>query len=202
MDTFEAIKTRRSVKQFDPEHRFTPEETRQLLEAAMLSPTSFNMQNWRFVVVTDPSLRKDLRAAGFDQAQFTEASMVVYMAINKSAQSAQPERYWENADPAIGKMMVNMLGGYYANNEGLIRDEGHRSCGIAGQTLMLAARSMGYDSCPMVGFDFQKTAELLNLPEDHELSFAVTIGKSIAAARPRGGQLPYDEVVILDRFAD
>ncbi len=200
METFEAIQSRRSVKQFDSEHRFSPNETRKLMEAALLSPTSFNMQNWRFVVVTNPGLRQDLRAAGFNQAQFTDASLVVYLVIDKSAHADRPERYWRNADEEVGSMMVNMMGGYYADNEPLVREEGHRSCGMAGQTLMVAARAMGYDSCPMVGFDFQKTSELLNLPADHEISFAITIGKALAPARPRAGQLPYEEVVIQDRF--
>ena len=51
MDTFDAINQRRSVKAFDLPHRFTPAEETKLVEAALQSPTSFNMQNWRFVIV-------------------------------------------------------------------------------------------------------------------------------------------------------
>ena len=58
MDTFDATNQRRSVKAFDPAHRFTASEETQRLVAAMQSPTSFNMQNWRFVVVRDTELRK------------------------------------------------------------------------------------------------------------------------------------------------
>ncbi|NBT26705.1 MAG: nitroreductase family protein, partial [Actinobacteria bacterium] len=54
MDTFDAINQRRSVKAFDSTHRFTAAEEAKLLEAAIQSPTSFNMQNWRFVIVRDP----------------------------------------------------------------------------------------------------------------------------------------------------
>ena len=53
MDTFDAINQRRSVKAFDPDHRFTAAEETKLLEAAIQSPTSFNMQNWRFVIVRE-----------------------------------------------------------------------------------------------------------------------------------------------------
>jgi nitroreductase len=53
MDTFDAINQRRSVKAFDPTHRFTGAEEAKLLDAAIQSPTSFNMQNWRFVIVRD-----------------------------------------------------------------------------------------------------------------------------------------------------
>lgn len=74
MDTFEAITSRRAVKHYDPAHRFTPEEEKTLLGAALLSPTAFNIQQWRFVVVRDMELRKRIRAVAWDQAQVTDAS--------------------------------------------------------------------------------------------------------------------------------
>jgi len=75
-----------------------------------------------------------------------------------------------------------------------------RSCGIAAQTLMLAAKMMGYDSCPMDGFDFEKVAQLIKLPEDHVITMFVAIGKATKEAWPRAGQLAMSEVVINDRF--
>ncbi len=59
---------------------------------------------------------------------------------------------------------------------------------------------MGYDTCPMDGFDFDKVSELLNLPSDHTPSMFVCVGKGIKEAMPRGGQLPLDEVVIQNQF--
>ena len=53
MDLFTAIAERRSVKKFDPDHRLTDAEINRLMEAVIQSPTSFNIQNWRFVLVTD-----------------------------------------------------------------------------------------------------------------------------------------------------
>ena len=66
MITFEAIYQRRSVKHYDPQHRFTDEETEKLMQAAIQSPTSYNIQNWRFVLVRDEDLRKQIREAGND----------------------------------------------------------------------------------------------------------------------------------------
>ena len=68
MDTFDAINQRRSVKAFDPTHRFTAAEETKLLEAAIQSPTSFNMQNRRFVIVREPELRKQIRDAAVGKA--------------------------------------------------------------------------------------------------------------------------------------
>jgi len=77
MDTFDAINRRRSVKAHDPIHRLTTTEETKLLEAAIQSPTSFNMQKWRFVVVRDPELQRRIRAAAADQAQVTDPSPAV-----------------------------------------------------------------------------------------------------------------------------
>ena len=94
------------------------------------------------------------------------------------------------------------MASFYENaGEGVQRDEVMRSCGIAAQTLMLAAKSMGYDSCPMIGFDPEQVAKLIALPGDHVVGMLLVIGKALKPARPRGGQLPKDEVVITDRFS-
>ena len=65
---------------------------------------------------------------------------------------------------------------------------------------MLAAKSMGYDSCPMIGFDPEKVAELINLPEDHMVGMLVVVGKATKPAWPKPGQLPLSDVLIKNRF--
>ena len=201
MDTFEAIYQRRAVKHYDPTHEFTDAEVTKLLEATLQSPTSYNIQHWRFVVVRDKALREQLREAAYGQAQVTDASLLVVLTGDIKAWEKSPERYWKNAPPEIAEFVVQSLVGFYQGREWLQRDEAMRSVGMAGQTLMLAAKSMGYDSCPMIGFDIDKVGELINLPADHAVGFMVAIGKATEPARAKGGQLPLDEVVIQDRFA-
>ena len=75
-----------------------------------------------------------------------------------------------------------------------------RSCGIAAQALMLAAKAMGYDSCPMDGFDFEKVRELINLPADHVISMFVAIGKKTKDAWPRAGQISMEDVLVRNHF--
>ena len=200
METQQAIRERRSIKHYDPTHRMSEEEIRVLFENVILSPTSFNMQNWRFVVVTDPELRQQLRAAAWDQAQVTDASIVVLLCADKKAYARDSQRYWRNASKSVQQAIVPMIEKLYDGNEALQHDEAVRSCGIAAQTLMLAAKDMGYDTCPMVGFDSAKTAKLINLPQDHEIILMVVVGKALRPAAERGGQLSLDEVLIRDRF--
>ena len=200
METVTAIETRRAIKHYDPEHRMTEEEINQLLSLAMLSPTAFNIQNWRFVLVRDPELRKQVRAAAWDQAQVTDASLLVVLCADLKAWEKQPARYWQNAPTEVQGFILPALDQYYRGREQVQRDEAMRSCGIAAQTLMLAAKSMGYDSCPMDGFDFDAVGQLINLPEDHVIAMFVAIGKGIKDSWPRAGQLPMQEVVITDHF--
>lgn len=200
MDTFTAIEKRRSIKHFDPEHEMSTAEIEQLLKLAMLSPTAFNIQNWRFVVVKNPELRQQIREVSWDQAQVTDASLLIVLCADLKSWQKDPARYWKNAPQEVADFLVPAIGDYYTNRESVQQDEAMRSCGMAAQTIMLAAQQMGYDCCPMDGFDFDKVGELINLPEDHAIAMFVAVGKGTQPAWPRGGQIDYSEAVITDQF--
>jgi len=200
MDTFDAIEQRRSIKHFDKNHKLSESEIEKLLSLAILSPTSYNIQNWRFVLVKDSETRKKIRSAAWDQAQVTDSSLLLVICADLKAWKKQPERYWKTAPKEIQDMFVKMIGDFYDGKEQLHRDEAMRSCGIVAQTIMLAAKAMGYDSGAMIGFDPQKVAEIINLPEDHVIGLMVVIGKQIKPAMPRGGQLPLSNIVFTDKF--
>ncbi len=200
MNTLEAIKARRAVKHYDPDFVMPQEDIDTLLEHVILAPTSFNIQNWRFVLVEDKELREKIREAAWNQAQITEASLLFVMCADVRAWDKNPERYWKNAPKEIQDILVPKIQPFYEGKEQLQRDEALRSIGIAAQTIMLAAKSMGYDSCPMIGFDPEKVAELINLPEDHMVGMLVVVGKATKPAWPKPGQLPLSDVLIKNRF--
>jgi nitroreductase len=196
----EVVEARRSVKHYDPDHTMSDAEVHELLNSTLLSPTSFNIQHWRFVRVSDKALRADIRAVAWDQAQITDASELFVIAADIKAWEKSPERYWQNVDSDTQDFLVNMIGEFYNGREWIQRDEAIRSGGIASQTLMLTAKSMGYDSCPMIGFDQEKVAELIKLPDDHILVMLIAVGKAKTDAYPRGGQLDLSEVLINNTF--
>jgi nitroreductase len=201
MDTLTAIYQRRAIKAFDPEIVIPEADVERMIDAAMQSPSSFNLQHWRFVLVRDKALRQELRAAAYNQPQVTEASLLVVVAADLKAWEKQPERYWRNAPEEVARKNLAAIARSYSGNVQLERDEAMRSCGMAGMSLMLAAQTLGYDSCPMVGFRPEKFAELLRLPADHAIAFMVAIGKAIRPPWPKPGPLSRDEVVIHERFS-
>lgn len=178
----------------------TKDEINQLLEAAILSPTSYNIQNWRFVIVTKQELKDQLCALSYGQRQVAESSLVIILCADLKAWDKDPERYWINTPEEQRKSIAKAIRQSYTGNPTLEKDEAMRSCGFAAQTIMLAAKSMGYDTCPMEGFDFAKVGKLINLPFDHIISMMVVVGKKAKDASPRGGQLALSEVIFENIF--
>ena len=200
MNIFDAIRERRAIKDFDAQHQFTAQETEQLLDLAMQAPSSFNIQHCRLVNVTDKALRIKLREAAHDQAQVTDGSLLFVVTVDIKAWEKDPARYWVNAPKQAQDILVPWIHPFYSGNEQLQRDEAMRSAGILLQTMMLSAKAMNYDSCPMVGFDFVKVAELIHLPKDYAIAAMLVIGKATQAAWPKPGYIPRAEMLVENHF--
>ena len=200
MDTFEAINTRRAIKKFDSTYKMSPEQVNSLMKLTILSPTSYNQQNWRFITVTDQLIKEQISKAARGQAQPSDGSLVIILCGNMNAWKEDPLRYWKNSTIEKQELVKNSLNKKYADSPQNQRDEAMRSCGFAGQTIMLAARQMGLDSCPMVGFEYDELAKIINLPENHLIVLMIVVGKAAEPANPRGGQLSLDKVVFENKF--
>jgi nitroreductase len=201
MQVDEAVRARRAIKWYDAEHQMPEQTFRTLMEHAILAPTAFNIQNWRFVRVTDPEQRKAIRAVAWDQAQVTDASELLVLCFDNKSWEHEPQRYWSNAPQEVQDFLVPAIDVYYRDKPQVERDEGMRSCGLVGMTIMLLAQELGYQSCPMDGFDYEAVARIINLPGDHTIAFMIAIGKGTKESWPKPGQLSLDEVMVSDRFA-
>tara|TARA_R110002050_G_scaffold1244_2_gene8510 strand:- start:38306 stop:38908 length:603 start_codon:yes stop_codon:yes gene_type:complete len=200
MDIKQAIVERRSVKHFDTTHEMTEAEVEELMQHAILSPTAFNIQHWRFIRVQDKNKRQQIQDASWGQAQVSEASLLLVICADLNAWEKQPERYFKEAPVEVQGILLPAIENYYTNHHQAQRDECFRSTSIAAMNIMLMAKGMGYDSCPMDGFDFDKVAKIINLPHDHIVTMMITIGKKRLDARPRSGQLALNEVFFTDSF--
>ena len=200
MDTFDAIKTRRAIKKFDNTYKMSDEQVQSLMKLTLLSPTSYNQQNWRFVTVTDQKVKEQIHVAAHNQAQPLDGSLVILLCGNMNAWKDDPMRYWKNHPLEKQEHVRDALHKKYSDSLQNRRDEAMRSCGFAAQTIMLAAKQMGLDSCPMVGFEYDEMAKIINLPDDHIIIMMIVVGKAASPAAERGGQLSLDEVVFENKF--
>ncbi|MGA1116591.1 MAG: nitroreductase family protein [Opitutales bacterium] len=201
MNVKETIEARRSVKHYDPDHVMPEEDLAELIRLTKLAPSSFNMQNYRILVVRDAEVRQQIRAAAWDQPQVTDASVLFILCADLTAHQENPSTYWAHAPQEVQDILGPMIQPFYEGKDTLIRDEAMRSSALAGMTLMLAAKDMGYDSCPMIGFDGKKVAELINLPQHYALSFMIPVGKQAQPGWERGDRLADERVVAYDKFA-
>ena len=200
MHVSDAIAERRAVKGFDPEHCLSEMEVENLLKTALLAPSAFNIQHVRVVWIRDPELRRQIRAAAWDQDQVTSASALFVIAADLKAWKKNPAGYWEGAPQPVLDFILPAIHAYYADRPAVERDECMRSMGLFGMALMLLAKDMGLDSCPMDGFDFDAVAELINLPPDHVIGFMIAVGRKIREPWPRIGKLSLDKVLARDGF--
>ncbi len=200
MELFTAIETRRAVKHYSPTEAVSEADFERIMEAVLLSPTSYNIQHWRFVRVVDAQIRAQIQEAAWGQAQVTEAAELIVLCADTQAWFVNPQRYWANARHDVQEVMLPMLESFYQGKEQLQRDEAIRSSGMAAQTMMLAAKGLGYDTCPMIGFNTERVAEIINLPSGHVISMIITLGKAAKPANQRAGQLPLAEVLVENSF--
>ena len=200
MTFMQVLESRRAVKSYAPDSNLSDADVADLLAAATLTPTSFNIQHWRFVVVRNQAKRQQIRTAAWDQAQVTDAGLLLVVCADVQAWAKKPERYWANAPQEVQDMLVSMIGQFYDGHAQLQRDEAMRTAGLVAQTIMLKATDMGYDSCPMIGFDAGRVAEIINLPTDHVIGMMIAVGRKAADAKTKPSILPLSEVTVVDRF--
>ena len=193
------VQDRRSVKHYDPSYRLSDEDLRRLFSTVILSPSSFNLQHWRFVVVRDLERKKALRKAAYDQEQVEKASAVILVAARLAAHE-DADRIYRDVPEKVRSAMLPMIRGFYEGRPDLQRDEAIRSASLAAMTLMFAAQNQGLATGPMIGFDPEAVSSLLGLEPGHIPVMLVVIGKPVGEMRSRGSRLPLPEVVKLESW--
>lgn len=201
MHVIDAIEQRRATNTFDAAHPIPPEDLQRILHAGRRAPTAFNLQHTRFLVVQDPGLRSKLRVAAWNQSQVTDAAALIVVCADIMAWKKDPARYWRNAPEPVQNSLVPAIQNFYEGHPQMQRDEALRSASMAAMNLMLAAQALGYNSCPMDGFDFEAVADIIQLPDDHLITMFVAIGKGRDTPKPRSGDLDPSEQIVVDTFA-
>lgn len=201
MDTIlTTMASRKATRAYDSHFKLDTSTIEKLLKLAQAAPSSFNIQHCRFVLVEDDNLRQKIRDVAMNQAQITDASLLVIVCAKIDAWKESITQKWAHTNVEVQGFIRQSIDKFYQNNTEMQRDEAIRSSGMASQNLMLAAEGMGLQSGPMVGFDFGKVAELIRLPSNYIISNFVVIGKGVEAHSPKSSRLPLNEIMIKNTF--
>lgn len=184
------IRSRRSVRKYDPEFKINKEEILEMLREAALAPSSSNLQPWEFLVFLDAGVRKDLRAIAYNQEQIETASAVIavlgdkefYHNIDTVHNSMLEAGY---IDEASKEVLVNNAKITYPHAPEEVRKNlATFDSGLAAMQFMLIAKERGYATGPMGGFDKVKFTERFNISDRYFPIALITLGKENAQAYP------------------
>ncbi len=186
---------RHSVRRYQPGLAITDTELREIFRQVQRSPSSFNLQHWRFIVIREPARKTALRKLSYGQQQVEDCAAAVLVCGRLDAFEDAAHLY-ADAPVEVREKFIPMIGGVYRNQPGLQREEAIRSGALAAMTLMYAAKHCGWDSGPMIGFDAQKVATLLALTPNIVPVMLVTLGKALNGEQPpRLYRRPLGEIV-------
>ncbi|MGB6328577.1 MAG: NAD(P)H-dependent oxidoreductase [Halarcobacter sp.] len=167
----EAMEFRHACKIFDETKKIDEEELNFILEAGRKSPSSFGMEPWKFLVITNEELKAKVRPFCWNQPQITTCShLVILLAAIEDVkpQSGEPMRKFARREMPQEKL--DFYEGIYSSHleNTLSSDENifswtARQTYIAAGNMMTAAAIKGIDSCPVEGFEKENLENLLEL---------------------------------------
>lgn len=173
-DLLASLSWRYATKKFDPARKIDGALWATLEQALVLSPSSFGLQPWRFIVVSDRATREKLRAVSWNQPQITDASHLVVFCRKNELTSADVDAYVERVAQVRGTSKAELEGyrtmilGSISNPSGLPGGDmvtyTRSQVYIALGQFLTAAALLGVDACPMEGFDPKGYNEILDLP--------------------------------------
>ena len=106
---FQEVLKRRTRKDFDSDHQIDDVDLNIIIDAARSTPTSFNMQNWRFVAIRDRGLKEKIRRVSWEQPQIAVNSVLIVVCADINSWKNNPERYWEANGKDSAEHMSNLI---------------------------------------------------------------------------------------------
>jgi len=175
----EALHFRHACKLFDAHQKISSEDLQFILEGGRMSPSSFGMEAWEFLVIQDGTVKQKLQPLCWNQAQITTCSDLVVLLSIKNLRSTNP--HVANQFKPRGDMYAKYMQTYKDFIDPRSDEEidcwSGKQVYIASGFLMMAAASIGVDSCPIEGFEKKKVETLLEIDtQKYEVQYLITLG--------------------------
>jgi len=179
---------RKSVRKYDENYKIPQAQLKELLEEATSAPSSSNLQPWRFLVIQDEAIKKELRAIANNQEQVeTSSAIIAVLGDTKMYENAEAI-YTKNfdlgyIDEATKDLMINNSINLYSKlPQEVIKNIVTFDAGLISMQIMLLAKDMGYDTVPMGGFNKEAFAKHFDLADHIVPVLLIAIGKAAAPA--------------------
>ncbi|MBC2606439.1 NAD(P)H-dependent oxidoreductase [Pelagicoccus albus] len=170
-DLLEQLNWRYATKVFDPAGKIPAETMKAIEESLVLTPSSFGLQPWKFLVVEDPELKSQLTPASWNQEQVRDCShLVVFTA--KVGYSREDVGDFIRRTAEVRGSTVESLAGYEqiaggfidrASESKIVDGWARNQVYIALGQLMMVAALLGVDACPMEGIQPDAYDKILGL---------------------------------------
>ncbi len=165
------LKWRYAVKKFDPTRKISPNDWTALEQSLVLAPSSFGLQPWKFIVITDQAVKDRLVAHSWNQRQVADASHTVVFAYKENLGEVEITRHVNRTAEVRGvepttldKFKMSIVGAMtHPAAQEKINDWAIKQVYIALGSFMTAAAMMGIDTCPMEGLQPAMYDEVLGL---------------------------------------
>ncbi|MBP1965242.1 nitroreductase family protein [Paenibacillus aceris] len=197
------LEERHSVKQYQAGHKMPQADLEQLLTSTSQAPSSWNLQHWKLLVIDDQAQKEKLLPIAYGQKQIVESSVVIAvlgdLEANKNAELVFGPAVDAGFMPKqLKDTLVAQIEGAYQYPQ-VARDEAIRNASLAAMQLMIAAKAMGYDTCPMGGYDATKFVEAFNVPARYVPVMLISVGLAASPARS-AGRLSLDQITVSNTF--
>lgn len=193
----ELFHRRYACHSFQRDRSVNPTDLDIILEAGRLSPSSFGLEHWKFIVVSQQENKTSLQSACFNQPQVGDAALVVVI-LAKTADLDPDSTYLHSllAREYPGKALAPALEnyrGFHANTD--IKAWSISQCHIAAANMMTAATAVGLDTCAIGGFQADAVKSLLTIDgARYEIALILPIGYCAESA-PEKQRLPLMDLV-------
>lgn len=206
MDLKEVFESRRSVNFFDPGKTVSRELLQKIYDLARLAPSSYNLQPWKFIEVSDPGLKSRLRDAAHGQEKIERAALTLIILADTQGYDSAPDIADDMVnkgyiEPVKKNFLVGMQRQQYSGAAGL--GFALRNAGLFAMSFMLAAKYYGVDTHPMDGFDADRVREAFAIPDRYEVAMLIAVGyhDERKPLLPRLGRKDFSTVCVEETFS-
>ncbi len=203
----EVLKKRTSANNFNNTKQMSESEIREIITYACEAPSSFNIQPWRFVAVTDKDIKEKLKAAAYGQQKVADAAVTFVVlgdlqGLDKLPEAISPMLKSGAIDQKAYDGWLGMASGMYKDKPQMARDEAIRSTSLACMNLMIAAQAKGFVSGAMIGFDPEGVKKVLGVSERYVPVMLIAVGPEAPGNWSRKPRFSVEQVLSFNTFKE